>query len=138
MTVSTITGRRFSRGNWGGSYLSVPKSGKHTKAATELAKWLTAPEQEAWLFKNKGYFPSDQALWSQPDIANYTDPLFNNAPTGKIFSQSAKDLKPQPLGAHGAEIGTALGNALTSIEQGKADGDTAWKKALADVANITG
>ena len=125
-------------GNWGGSYLTVPKSGKHTKAATELAKWLTAPEQEAWLFKNKGYFPSDQALWSQPDIANYTDPLFNNAPTGKIFSQSAKDLKPQPLGAHGAEIGTALGNALTSIEQGKADTDTAWKKALADVANITG
>jgi cellobiose transport system substrate-binding protein len=125
-------------GNWGGSYLTVPKSGKHTRAAVDLAKWLTAPAQEAWLFKNKGYFPSDQALWSQPDIANHTDPLFNNAPTGKIFSQSAEDLKPQPLGAHGAEIGTALGNALTSIEQGKADAATAWTKALADVANITG
>ncbi|MFD0527193.1 extracellular solute-binding protein [Kitasatospora arboriphila] len=125
-------------GNWGGSYLTVPKSGKHTKAAVELAKWLTAPEQESWLFKNKGYFPSDQALWSQPDIAGFTDPLFNGAPTGKIFSQSAKDLQPQPLGAHGAEIGTAVGNALTSIEQGKADPATAWQKALADVANITG
>ncbi|MCX5209951.1 extracellular solute-binding protein [Kitasatospora sp. NBC_00240] len=125
-------------GNWGGSYLSVPRSGKHTKAATELAKWLTAPEQEGKLFTEKGYFPSDQALWSRPDIADHTDPLFNNAPTGKIFSQSAKDLKPQPLGAHGAEIGTALGNALTSIEQGKTDADGAWKKALADVGNIVG
>ncbi|WP_282204318.1 hypothetical protein [Kitasatospora fiedleri] len=63
-------------------------------------------------------------------------PLFNNAPTGKIFSQSARDLNPQPLGAHGAEIGTALGNALTSVEQGQADPEGAWKKALADVDNI--
>ncbi len=125
-------------GNWGGSYLTVPKAGKHTKAAVELAKWLTAPEQEARLFKEKGFFPSDQALWSQPDVAGHTDPIFGNAPTGRIFSQSAKDLKPQPLGAHGAEIGTALGNALTSIEQGKADAAGAWKQALADVANING
>ncbi|MFI1522925.1 ABC transporter substrate-binding protein [Kitasatospora cineracea] len=123
-------------GNWGGSYLSVPKAGKHTKAAAELAKWLTAPAQEARLFKEKGYFPSDQALWTQPDIAEHTDPLFNDAPTGKIFSQSARDLSPQPLGAHGAEIGTAIGNALTSIEQGKADPDGAWKQALKDVDNI--
>ncbi|WP_181442103.1 extracellular solute-binding protein [Streptomyces tateyamensis] len=125
-------------GNWGGSYLTVPKSGKHTKAAVDLAKWLTAPDQEAKLFKEKGYFPSDRALWSQPDIADHTEPLFNDAPTGKIFSQSAKDLKPQPLGAHGAEIGTALGNALTAVEQGKADAGTAWKQALGDIANING
>ncbi|POX65534.1 sugar-binding protein, partial [Microbacterium sp. Ru50] len=31
--------------NWGGSFLAVPKSGKHVKEATELVKWLTAPEQ---------------------------------------------------------------------------------------------
>ncbi|MER5862993.1 extracellular solute-binding protein [Kitasatospora sp. NPDC002040] len=125
-------------GNWGGSYLTVPKQSKHATAAVELAKWLTAPEQESWLFTEKGYFPSDQALWTKPEVAGHTDPLFNGAPTGKIFSQSAKDLKPQPLGAHGAEIGTALGNALTSVEQGKADAAGAWKKALADIANITG
>ena len=131
--IATIPG---GGGNWGGSYLTVPKQGKHIKAAVDLAKWLTAPAQEAWLFKNKGFFPSDQALWTQPDIANLTDPMFNGAPTGKIFSDSAKNLKPQPLGPHGADIGNIYGNALVSVEQGKASTSKAWSNANAEVKNI--
>jgi cellobiose transport system substrate-binding protein len=125
-------------GNWGGSFLTVPKQGKNTKAAIELAKWLTAPEQEAWLFKNKGNFPSLKALWDSPDIANYTDKYFSDAPAGKTFVDSAKNLKPQPLGAHAGEIGNAVGNGLASVEQGKAKPDEAWNKTLADVKNLTG
>jgi cellobiose transport system substrate-binding protein len=125
-------------GNWGGSYLSVPTQSKHQKEAVELAKWLTAPEQETWLFKEKGNFPSVQALWSQPDVANYTNPFFNNAPAGKIFSDSAKNLKYQPLGPHAGDIGNAVGNALVSVEQGKATPEDAWNKAVADAKNITG
>jgi cellobiose transport system substrate-binding protein len=124
-------------GNWGGSYLVVPTQGKHQAEAVELAKWLTAPDQEAWLFKNKGNFPSDQVLWTQADVANYTNPFFNNAPAGKIFSDSAKALKPQPLGPHAGDIGNAVGNALVSVEQGKATPDEAWTKALADIKNLT-
>jgi cellobiose transport system substrate-binding protein len=124
-------------GNWGGSYLTVPTASKHQKEAVELAKWLTAPEQEAWLFKNKGNFPSDQTLWTQPDVAGYTNPFFSNAPAGKIFSESVKTLQPQILGPHAGDIGNAIGNALVSIEQGKAAPDDAWAKALADVKNLT-
>ncbi|MFJ6213937.1 ABC transporter substrate-binding protein [Streptomyces sp. NPDC092296] len=124
-------------GNWGGSYLTVPAQGKHIQAAVDLAKWLTAPEQEAWLFKNKGFFPSDQALWTSPDIADLKDPLFNNAPTGKTFSDSAKNLSPQPIGPHGADIGNVFANGLLSVEQGKATGDKAWANSLAEIANIS-
>ncbi len=133
--VATIPGTHG--GNWGGSYLVVPTASKNQAAAAELAKWLTAPEQQSWLFKNKGQFPSAQALWSQPDVANFTNPFFNNAPVGKIFSESARNLKYQPLGAHGGEIGNAIANALVSIEQGKATPDVAWAKALADIKNLT-
>ena len=38
-------------GNWGGSFLGVPKSGKHEEEAQKLVAWLTAPEQQAKLFK---------------------------------------------------------------------------------------
>ncbi|MGC9665825.1 extracellular solute-binding protein [Planosporangium sp. 12N6] len=123
-------------GNWGGSYLTVPRASKHQREAIELAKWLTAPEQEKWLFTNKGNFPSDQELWSQPEVAGFTNPFFSNAPAGKIFSESAKNLNPQVVGPHQGEIGNVIGNALTSIEQGKASPDEAWKKALADVKNL--
>jgi cellobiose transport system substrate-binding protein len=125
-------------GNWGGSYLTVPKAGKHIQAAVDLAKWLTAPEQETWLFKNKGNFPSDKALWTTPDISGYTDSFFSNAPVGKTFSDSAQALQYQPLGAHAGDIGNAYGNALVSVEQGKATPDAAWTKAMADIQNLTG
>ncbi len=125
-------------GNWGGSYLTVPKQGKNKAAAIELAKWLTAPEQQAELFKSKGNFPSDQNLWKTADITNYKDDFFGGAPVGKIFSESMLNLHYQPLGAHAGEIGNVIGNALVSVEQGKATPDDAWKKALADVKNLTG
>jgi cellobiose transport system substrate-binding protein len=123
-------------GNWGGSYLTVPKASKHRADAVALAKWLTDPAQEKWLFTQKGNFPSDQVLWDQPEVAGYTDPFFSNAPAGKIFSASAKSLQPQVLGPHAGDIGNAIGNALQSVEQGKASPDQAWSKALADVRNI--
>jgi cellobiose transport system substrate-binding protein len=131
--ITTIPG---GGGNWGGSYLTVPAKGKHIQAAVDLAKWLTAPTQEEWLFKNKGFFPSDQALWTNPAIAGLKDPLFSNAPTGQIFSDSAKDLKPQPIGPHGADIGNIFGNGLVSVEQGKADPAKAWSNSLSEIANI--
>ncbi len=124
-------------GNWGGSYLTVPKNGKHIQAAVDLAKWLTAPEQETWLFTNKGNFPSDKALWTDPAVSGFKDPFFSNAPVGQIFADSATNLKFQPLGPHAGDIGNAIGNALVSVEQGKATPDGAWAKALADVRNLT-
>src|SRR5207302_1928955 len=47
--VATIPGT--GGGNWGGSYLTIPRSGKHVQQAIELAKWLAAPEQQTLLFK---------------------------------------------------------------------------------------
>jgi cellobiose transport system substrate-binding protein len=125
-------------GNWGGSYLTVPKTGKHVAQAVELVKWLTAPEQQAELFKTKGHFPSAQALWKTDDIVSFKDDFFDNAPVGKIFSESAQNIKYQPLGAHAGEFGNAIANALVSVEQGKASPDAAWQKALADIKNIAG
>jgi cellobiose transport system substrate-binding protein len=87
--------------------------------------------------QEQGNFPSAQALWSQPDVASFTDPFFSNAPAGQILSQSRVALKPQPLGAHAGDIGNAFGNALVSVEQGEATPDEAWNKALADVKNLT-
>jgi cellobiose transport system substrate-binding protein len=124
-------------GNWGGSYLAVPTESRNQAAAIELAKWLTSPEQTAWLFKNKGNFPSAQALWEQPDVAEFTDEFFNDAPVGKIFSESAKALRPQPLGPRAGDIGNAIGNALLAVEQGTATPEEAWAQALRDIESLT-
>ncbi len=48
-------------GNWGGSYLSIPRAAKHKKEAYQLIEWLTAPEQQAKVFQKQGNFPPPRA-----------------------------------------------------------------------------
>jgi cellobiose transport system substrate-binding protein len=124
-------------GNWGGSYVTVPSQGKHTDAAVELAKWLTAPEQNVKLFTTIGNFPSQQSTWSQPDVADFTSEFFNNAPAGKIFPKSLENAPVQVLGPQSGVIGTTFAGALNSVEQGTDPGE-AWDKAMSDIKAAAG
>ncbi len=123
-------------GNSGGSHLTVPKQGKHHKEAAELVMFLTSPENQAKVFKSTGNFPSIPALYDQPDIQDFKKEFFNNAPVGKIFSDAARNLKPQHLGPKEGDVRTAIGNGLTRVEQGKQSPDEAWQQVLKDVEKI--
>jgi cellobiose transport system substrate-binding protein len=120
-------------GNWGGSWLTLPKQGKHPKEAAELAKWLTAPEQQAKVFRASGNFPSTVSLYEDPVIKDFVNPFFNNAPVGQIFSTSVKQMVPQYMGPKSGDINTAIINGLTRIEEGKQSPDQAWTQVLTDV-----
>src|SRR5262249_28803339 len=85
-------------GNWGGSYLTIPKQSKHPKEAFALAKWLTSPDQQAKVFRKAGNFPSTSTLYSSSVITDFVNPFFSNAPVGKIFSESVATMKAQYLG----------------------------------------
>ncbi|WP_436499943.1 ABC transporter substrate-binding protein [Actinokineospora sp. HUAS TT18] len=124
-------------GNWGGSYVTVPKQGKNTKAAVELAKWLTAPEQNVKLFKTIGNFPSQQSTWKSPEVAGFTSEFFNNAPAGKIFPDSLASAPAQVVGPESGVIGNIFAAALNSVEQGKDPGE-AWTRTLADIKAAAG
>src|SRR5436190_1850197 len=132
--IATIPG---GSGNWGGSYVTVPKQGKNIKAAVELAKWLTAPEQNVKLFKVIGNFPSQRSTWSQPDVADFKSDFFSNAPAGKIFPVSLANAPAQIVGPQSGVIGTTFATALNSVEQGT-DGAAAWQKAMADIKAAAG
>jgi cellobiose transport system substrate-binding protein len=123
-------------GNSGGTHLTVPKQGKHHKEAAELVMFLTTPENQARVFKEVGNFPSIPALYDQPDIQNFTKEFFNDAPVGKIFSDAARNLKPQHLGPKEGDVRTAIGNGITRVEQGKQTPDEAWRQVLKDVEKI--
>lgn len=132
--IATVPG---GSGNWGGSFLSVPKAGKHVKEAVELAKWLTAPEQDIAVFKKLGNFPSAVSAWNAPDVADYTDPFFSDAPVGKIFPASLENAPVQVYGPQSGLINAAIGNALTSVEKGTAP-DVAWAKVQKDIQAAAG
>ncbi|MFJ8587388.1 ABC transporter substrate-binding protein [Streptomyces sp. NPDC093595] len=123
-------------GNWGGSYLSVPRAAKHKKEAYQLIQWLTAPEQQAKLFRAQGNFPSSTGAIAT--IADATDPYFSGAPIGRIFGDAAKAAPVQVLGVHDKNVADQITNALSEVERKGTPPDEAWSTAKKGVANATG
>jgi cellobiose transport system substrate-binding protein len=125
--VTTVPG---ASGNQGGSFLTVPKQGKHPKEAYELARWLTAPEQQKKLFLSDGILPSEPAVYQDPQVVAHTDPYFGDAPIGKIFAASADSLRPNYRGLHDADVRPEFGRALGRIEDKTENVDQAWAEAV--------
>ena len=124
-------------GNWGGSYVTVPSQGKNVDAAVELAKWLTAPEQNIKLFKTIGNFPSQESTWTDPEVADFTSEFFSNAPAGKIYPASLENAPVQVNGPQSGVIGNTFAGALNSVEQGT-DPNEAWDSAMTDIEAAAG
>ncbi|BCL20677.1 ABC transporter substrate-binding protein [Streptomyces tuirus] len=122
-------------GNWGGSFLSVPKSGKNVEEAKKLVAWLTAPEQQAKLFKVQGSFPSAQAAYDSPEVTGAKNDMTADAPIGKIFSEAAKQIPVQVIGPKDQIIQQGLtDNGVILVTKGKS-AEEAWKTATKTIDN---
>ncbi|MFD8642737.1 extracellular solute-binding protein [Streptomyces zaomyceticus] len=122
-------------GNWGGSFLTVPKQGKHVKEAAELANFLTSAASQKKIFTSPvGALPSLVPVLDDPEVQGAQQDWFSHAPTGKIFAASARSLKPNYRGTKDQQARIPFGNALQLVEQGKADPAAAWNKAVAEAA----
>jgi cellobiose transport system substrate-binding protein len=124
-------------GNWGGSYLTVPKQGEHQEEAMALANWLTAPEQQVKAFEAKGTFPSQVGALEDPVLTGATNAFFNDAPTGQILAERAEAVPFIPhKGPKFADINTAFQQAIQRVDEGKESADEAWQSFLADVERL--
>ncbi len=121
-------------GNWGGSYLTVPAQGDNIEEATEVAAWLTAPEQQVKAFEAKGPFPSQVEAHSMPEITGATSPFFNDAPIGEIYASRAEAITVQPhTGPKYSDILQAFQNALLRVDDGSQSADESWEQFQTDV-----
>lgn len=130
--VATIPG---GSGNWGGSYLAIPKRAKNAKAAWDYIAEMQSPAGQLENFLSKGNLPTTPSVYSDPQLVGKTDPFFSNAPTGKIYTQSVLNIKPFYIGPDDATIGIELLNTIISVEQGKVAPAKAWDTALTNVKN---
>ncbi|UUU33715.1 extracellular solute-binding protein [Streptomyces sp. CA-210063] len=121
--------------NWGGSFLSVPKSGKNTEEAAKLAAWLTAPEQQAKLFSKRGSFPTAQAAYDLPLVKDAKNKMTGDAPIGQIYAPLAAELPVQVVGAKDQIIQQGLtDNGVILVTQGKSPKE-AWENAVKTIDN---
>ena len=56
-------------GNWGGSFLTVPKQGKNVDEAYKFIEWMIQPEQQIDIFKKVGNLPSQPGAVQGPGDA---------------------------------------------------------------------
>ena len=130
-------------GNWGGSFLAVPKSGKHVAEATALAQWLTAAAQEVKVFQKFGNIPSNKAGLADPAVQNATNDYFGPAgtpaPIGKIFSTTAQNVQPAPIGPDDGTVKDVITkNGLLDMEQRGTSKEKAWSNVTAQVKDKLG
>jgi cellobiose transport system substrate-binding protein len=110
----------------------VPKQGEHPKEAYELAKWLTAPEQQKRIFKETGNLSSQPAVFKDAEVLATKNAYFSDAPTGQIFAEGAEKLKPTYRGTQDQPVTLAFNNAITRVEQGKQSAADAFTQAITD------
>ncbi|MGW5635408.1 ABC transporter substrate-binding protein [Streptomyces sp. NPDC003832] len=122
-------------GNWGGSFLTVPKAGKNTEEAAKLAAWLTAPEQQAKLFGVQGSFPSTPAAYESAEVTGAKNDMTGDAPIGTIFAAAAANIPVQTIGPKDQIIQQGLtDNGVVLVTQGKSPKD-AWENAVKTIDN---
>jgi cellobiose transport system substrate-binding protein len=122
-------------GNWGGTFLAVPKSGKNAEEAAKLAAWLTAPEQQAKLFSVQGSFPSAPAAYTMPEVTGAKNDMTADAPIGEIFAEAAKEIPVQVIGPKDQIIQQGLtDNGVILVTQGKSPKE-AWDTATKTIDN---
>ena len=125
-------------GNIGGSQLTIPVSAKHPSEAMDFIKWYLSPQMQLRVFKAYGLFPSTKSIYSDPAVANYTDPFFSNAPLGAIYTKGALALKPIFEGRQQRQIDNIFGQALSRIALKKQSAAAAWQQALSEIKKTVG
>jgi cellobiose transport system substrate-binding protein len=124
--------------NWGGSFLGVIEQSPVKEEAMKLVAWLTAPEQQAHIFKEIGNIPSSEKALQTDDVKNATSEYFDNAPIGQIFGAAAQEIPDkQVLGRKDGTIKDTISQGLALVEQGTKR-DEAWKTTTERIEKAVG
>ncbi|MGW0561547.1 ABC transporter substrate-binding protein [Streptomyces sp. NPDC003016] len=112
--------------NWGGTFLGVMENSPVKEEAKKLVAWLTAPEQQAYIFEKLGNFPSSEEALSKPEVTGAKHEYFSDAPTGQIFGAAAQDIPDeQVLGRKDGAIKDIFSQGLQLVDKGTEPGK-AW------------
>ncbi|MBQ0876719.1 ABC transporter substrate-binding protein [Streptomyces sp. RT42] len=125
--------------NWGGSFLGVVEQSPVKEEAKKLVAWLTAPEQQAHIFKEIGNIPSSEQALQSADVKNARSEYFDNAPIGQIFGAAAQEIPDkQVLGRKDGTIKDTFSQGLTLIEQQGTPREEAWSTTAERIEKAVG
>ena len=120
-------------GNWGGSFWTIPnQADEHTtQESYNFIEWLIASEQQIHIFQEVGNLPSQEVMYTDPAIVDFTNEFFSDAPVGQIFTKTAVDIPSAIYYApKNAAVSTAVQGVLNDVQAGNIDSADAWDAAI--------
>ncbi|MGG3280882.1 extracellular solute-binding protein [Paenibacillus solani] len=123
-------------GNWGGSFLTLPKEGKHSKEAFEFISWVLNKDNQLKSFKDSGLFPSIPAVYSEPSFTEEKDAFFGGQVISEAYAKSAERIKPVYYGPLHDQTDTIIKNALKNVLEKKADPQKEWESAMKQIKTL--
>jgi len=125
-----VTDMPGGAGNWGGSYVAIPKESKYPEEAFAFAKWLLSPEQQLKSFEDMGLFPSTPSVYDEPAFKDYSDEYFGGQNTAEVFAKAADQVKTVYMGKNYSLVQREIVTAITNVSEKKADPEKEWKDAM--------
>ncbi|MET9340696.1 extracellular solute-binding protein [Nonomuraea sp. NPDC003804] len=125
-------------GNWGGSWLAVPKQSAHPKEAARVADYLTSAKVQASVFADFGNMPSNTKAQQDPAVTGARNAFFSDAPIGDIFAKSAASLQPVFLGVKHTQVKNAIESVVQGMDDGSVARDKAWQQLVDDAVKAAG
>ncbi|NMO97390.1 ABC transporter substrate-binding protein [Paenibacillus lemnae] len=120
-------------GNWGGSFLTLPKEGKHSKEAYAFISWLVNKDNQLKSFKESGLFPSIPSVYDDPAFSTVQDEFFSGQVIAEAYAEAAKTVKPVYYGPLHDQTDTIIKNSLKNVLEKKADPAKEWESAIKQI-----
>lgn len=122
-------------GSWGGSFLALPKEGKHPKEAYDFITWLTNKDNQLKSYKASGVLPSIPAVYNEPAFQAEKDDFFGGQVISEAYARSAQRVKPVYYGPRFEQVDTLIKNALRDVLENKANPQAEWDDAMKSARN---
>jgi len=123
-------------GNWGGSFLSIPKQAKHSEEAYAFIEWMTAQEQQLQTFTVSGLMPSTFALFEAPEFNEFTDEFLGGQASAAEFAKAAERVAPIYYGPLHDQTDSYIKEAIQNVQEKNADPQAEWDTAIEKIENL--
>jgi len=123
-------------GNWGGSFLSIPKQSKHAEEAYAFIEWMTSQEQQLQTFTVSGLMPSTPALFEAPEFKDFTDEFLGGQASAAEFASAAERVAPIYYGPLHDQTDSYIKEAIQNVQEKDADPQAEWDAAIQKIENL--
>lgn len=123
-------------GNWGGSFLTLPKEGKHPQEAYEFISWLVNKENQLKSFKSNTLMPSIPELYTDTAFTDFTSDFFSGQQIAVEFAKAADRVKPMFYGPLHDSSDAIMKEALRNVIDTGADPESEWNTAIEKIKQI--